>query len=215
MALSVEPPAEEPPAGTGPTSEAAPPQITGLRAGALPDGVEAFGWKPCPTRSGDENGMDLALLLSRSSHCRSGCMGCAIVSSHGEVLACHINGPFWDPINREHPSSDTHAEVNAIGLCARRGIACEGASAYITMPPCRRCFQVLASSGIKRIVSRKQFNSQDGDIFERTARQQGIALVIVADTEERKAAIAELVGASTGKRKREEDQQELQAESAG
>jgi tRNA(Arg) A34 adenosine deaminase TadA len=70
--------------------------------------------------------------------------------------------------------SDVHAEINAIGQVAsaahRRAtsttnattssssssssISTFGATAYITMPPCKNCFGALHASGIRRIVSR-------------------------------------------------------------
>lgn len=78
--------------------------------------------------------------------------------------------------------SDIHAEINAIGQVAKQQqqhllqqtthnsmqqpttqtndnsiISTQGATAYITMPPCNRCYGALYASGIKRIVSRKQY----------------------------------------------------------
>lgn len=78
--------------------------------------------------------------------------------------------------------SDIHAEINAIGQVAKQQqlhllqqtthnnsmqkpttqtnnplISTQGATAYITMPPCNRCYGALYASGIKRIVTRKQY----------------------------------------------------------
>ena len=61
--------------------------------------------------------------------------------------------------------SDVHAEINAIGQVAAAehatstvattsSITTFGATAYITMPPCKNCFGALHASGIRRIVSR-------------------------------------------------------------
>ena len=58
--------------------------------------------------------------------------------SRQRILAQAINTPLFSP-----DASDVHAEVNAIATCARRGQATEGATAYITMPPCKNCFMVL------------------------------------------------------------------------
>ena len=70
--------------------------------------------------------------------------------------------------------SDIHAEINAIGQVAKRqhytatdndngGIQSTfsttlGATAYITMPPCKKCFAALYTCGIQRIVTRKPYH---------------------------------------------------------
>lgn len=67
--------------------------------------------------------------------------------------------------------SDIHAEINAIGQVAKRqhytatdnGIQSTSsttlsATAYITMPPCKKCFAALYTCGIQRIVTRKPYH---------------------------------------------------------
>eukprot|EP00548_Thalassiothrix_antarctica_P011364 CAMPEP_0194155308 /NCGR_PEP_ID=MMETSP0152-20130528/63983_1 /TAXON_ID=1049557 /ORGANISM="Thalassiothrix antarctica, Strain L6-D1" /LENGTH=166 /DNA_ID=CAMNT_0038862055 /DNA_START=92 /DNA_END=592 /DNA_ORIENTATION=- len=51
--------------------------------------------------------------------------------------------------------SDNHAEINAIGEAAKYGRPTLDATAVITMPPCKRCFGALLSSGISQIVTTK------------------------------------------------------------
>ena len=80
--------------------------------------------------------------------------------------------------------SDIHAEINVIGQVAKQQqlhllqqstpnsmqkattpindnsiISTQDSTAYITMPPCNKCFGALYASGIKRIVSRKQYRT--------------------------------------------------------
>jgi dCMP deaminase len=50
-----------------------------------------------------------------------------------------------------------HAEQNAIAKCARKGIACEGATIYVTLAPCRDCARMIIQSGIKEVVYRDRF----------------------------------------------------------
>lgn len=45
-----------------------------------------------------------------------------------------------------------HSEANAIVQAARRGVAIDGATCYVTAQPCWNCFKLLANAGIKRIV---------------------------------------------------------------
>lgn len=44
-----------------------------------------------------------------------------------------------------------HAEHNAILNCAKNGISCEGATAYITGQPCASCLQYMYQAGISEI----------------------------------------------------------------
>ena len=77
-------------------------------------------------------------------------MGCVLVKDGG-IKALATNTPLF-----QQYASDVHAEVNAVSACARSGVATEGATAYITMPPCKHCFMVLQAAGIKRMVSRHE-----------------------------------------------------------
>eukprot|EP00913_Durusdinium_trenchii_P017143 g16122.t1 len=133
---------------------------------SLPEGMDTFEWEPLPTLSDDENSLDLALLLARNSQCKAGSMGCLVVQK-GQVIACHVNGPMWE-MNSRRPASDLHAEVQAIGRCAQLGRSTAGATVYVTMPPCRRCFMLLAASGVKRIVTRKAMLGQDAKDREKS-----------------------------------------------
>merc|ERR1719221_816106 len=118
---------EAPAAGEAVADQLPPLQV--LPPQALADGVDALGWEPLPALSRDENGMDLALLAARSSKCKCGSMGCVIASEAGQILAVHVNSAIWKP-DVKRPNSDVHAEINALGFCARaaHGVA-QGAHA--------------------------------------------------------------------------------------
>lgn len=45
-----------------------------------------------------------------------------------------------------------HAEANCIAVCARFGIAMEGASVYTTLQPCFECLRNLVQAGVAEIV---------------------------------------------------------------
>lgn len=167
------------------------PPLHSVAAGALPEALDLCGWAPEANEPCDEAGLRLALLVARNSRCRNGSMGCAVVSE-GVLVAAETNGPFWGSMDAKKPPSDVHAEVNAIGSCARRGVAIAGASVYITMPPCRRCFQLLAASGVGRIVVRKPLVGQEAGEIIAAAEELGIELVVLQDTPERHARVAEL-----------------------
>lgn len=100
--------------------------------------------------------------------------------------------------------SDVHAEINAIGQVAKMSrlpqnnfqlsnnkttitmshatkntVSTQGATAYITMPPCKKCFGALYASGITRIVSRRQASTT---LLE-TSAKNGIEMVCLTDKE--------------------------------
>ena len=104
--------------------------------------------------------MDLTLLVTRSSECKQGGMSCILVKLPPENEADSTS--LFDRIvsvstNRslyKENSSDIHAENFAIGEAAKAGRSTDQSMAYITMPPCSRCFAALLSAGIRRVVSR-------------------------------------------------------------
>lgn len=52
-----------------------------------------------------------------------------------------------------HCVRTVHAEANAIIQAARNGVRVEGATVYVTAPPCWGCFKMIANAGLARIVS--------------------------------------------------------------
>ena len=64
------------------------------------------------------------------------------------IVSVANNMPLYKP-----NSSDVHAEVTALGQCAKMGISTQGCTAYITMPPCKTCLGALVMAGIHRIVT--------------------------------------------------------------
>ena len=119
---------------------------------------ETYGWRLDSTLSDDDNMMDLLLLVTRSSKLKQGSMACILVrpkqeAEEEETLLSRIQSVAnnRDLYTRNH--SGIHAEVAAIGDAARNGRPTEHCTAYITMPPCRRCFCALYAAGITRVVT--------------------------------------------------------------
>jgi dCMP deaminase len=48
-----------------------------------------------------------------------------------------------------------HAEQNAICQCAKRGLPVEGATVYVNADICITCAKLMVSSGIARVVVRR------------------------------------------------------------
>ena len=53
-------------------------------------------------------------------------------------------------------TSDIHAEISALGQACQASHSTTGCTAYITIPPCKRCFAALVAFGIRRIVTRQE-----------------------------------------------------------
>jgi len=103
------------------------------------------------------------------------------VDFFGRIIAAATNTSLFK-LN----DSDIHAEINAIGQVSQQSLSgfptsttttttnsTRGATAFITMPPCKNCFGALYASGIVRIVSRKEHSS----ILQSTAEKVGIEMV--------------------------------------
>jgi len=83
----------------------------------------------------------------------------------------------------QHCMRTNHAEVNAIALAARKGIAVEGATLYCKMAPCHTCAKMVINAGIKRVVCQKRYHADSLDIL----REAGIVVTVLDDTIEQYA----------------------------
>lgn len=71
-----------------------------------------------------------------------------------------------------------HAEANAILKVASSTQACEGATLYITMSPCKECSKLVHQAGIKRIVYLNEYKDNAGIAFLEKA---GVSIEHIAD----------------------------------
>jgi dCMP deaminase len=99
--------------------------------------------------------MSIAFLIASRSCCERLHVGCVLVKDT-RVISVGYNGflpkaPHKSMVVNNHEQATVHAEQNAITDCAKRGVSCEDAQAYITHYPCINCFKVLAASGINKI----------------------------------------------------------------
>ncbi|MEX2368997.1 MAG: deaminase [Candidatus Paceibacterota bacterium] len=78
------------------------------------------------------------------------------VWSEGDPRNC-----FWQGVNIDL-STSLHAERVVISEAARKGIALEGASLYVTHFPCPTCAKAVASAGIKKLYYAQGYAVIDG-----------------------------------------------------
>ncbi|MBI1757174.1 MAG: dCMP deaminase family protein, partial [Fimbriimonas ginsengisoli] len=51
-----------------------------------------------------------------------------------------------------HCIRSLHAEQNALLQAAMLGVACQGATVYVTCQPCNTCAKMLINAGIQRVI---------------------------------------------------------------
>jgi dCMP deaminase len=105
--------------------------------------------------SWEEYFKDIVLCTAKRSPCKRLQVGCLIVKDN-RIIATGYNGflpgaEHKSIVRNDHEQATLHAEQNALTDCAKRGIACDGATVYITHYPCIICSRLLLGSGIKHI----------------------------------------------------------------
>ena len=98
---------------------------------------------------------EIVLATSKRSPCERLKVGCILVLDN-RIVSQGYNGflpgcPHVSIIRDNHEQATIHAEQNAICDCAKRGVSCNGATAYITHSHCLICARLLLASGISKI----------------------------------------------------------------
>ncbi len=105
--------------------------------------------------SWDEYFKKICSVTKERSSCERLKVGCLLVLDN-RIISQGYNGflpgcPHKSIVRNNHEQATVHAEQNAICDCAKRGVSCYGATAYITHYPCIICCRLLLASGIKKI----------------------------------------------------------------
>ena len=98
---------------------------------------------------------EIVEVTAKRSSCDRLHVGCILVKNN-RIVSQGYNGflpgcPHTSIVRNNHEQATVHAEQNAICDCAKRGVSCEGATAYVTHYPCIICCRLLLASGIKEI----------------------------------------------------------------
>jgi dCMP deaminase len=115
--------------------------------------------------SWDEYFKKICLVTSERSSCHGLQVGCLLVKDN-RIISQGYNGflpgcPHKSIVRNNHEQSTVHAEQNAICDCAKRGVKCNGSTAYITHYPCIICCKLLLASGIKEIKYIEDYKNDD------------------------------------------------------
>ena len=99
----------------------------------------------------------VARAIARCGECTSARVGCCILDRDGRMAAAYNHVPEGGRVC-SHPPEDgcpgrtIHAEVAAVAEAARHGVQLDGATAYVTLHPCKKCANLLHFAGVKNIV---------------------------------------------------------------
>jgi dCMP deaminase len=105
--------------------------------------------------SWDDYFKEIVQVTAKRSPCERLHVGCLLVAEN-RIISQGYNGflpgcEHKSIVRDGHEQATVHAEQNAIADCAKRGVSCRDATAYITHYPCIICCRLLLASGIKEI----------------------------------------------------------------
>lgn len=98
---------------------------------------------------------EITKVTAKRSSCHRLHVGCLLVKDN-RIISQGYNGylpgaPHEQVMRNGHEIATVHAEQNAVTDCAKRGVSCNEATAYITHYPCINCMKIMCAAGIKEI----------------------------------------------------------------
>tara|TARA_Y100001935_G_C17149692_1_gene429810 strand:+ start:205 stop:621 length:417 start_codon:yes stop_codon:yes gene_type:complete len=128
--------------------------------------------------SWEEYYSNLTKLTATRSPCKRLQVGCILINDN-RIIAQGYNGYLPGAIHEQklrdgHEMATVHAEQNAIADCAKRGVSCKGATAYITHYPCVNCMKILCAAGIREIKYSNDYNNDE--LIEYFAKHTNVSI---------------------------------------
>ena len=122
----------------------------------------------------DQAYLKMAMEWSKLSHCKRKQVGALIVKDKMIISDGYNGTPTGFDNCCEDDEGNTkwhvlHAEANAILKDASSTQACQGATLYITLSPCKECSKLIHQSGIRRMVYANAYKDDSGIDFLRKA----------------------------------------------
>lgn len=113
----------------------------------------------------DQYFMEIVQVTARRSPCHRLQVGCLLVLEN-RIVSQGYNGflpgcQHQSIVRDGHEQATVHAEQNAIADCAKRGVSCRGAVAYVTHYPCIICARLLLASGISMIKYIEDYHNDE------------------------------------------------------
>lgn len=121
---------------------------------------------------------EICMVTAKRSPCGRLQVGCILVVNN-RIVSQGYNGflpgcPHNSIVRNNHEQATVHAEQNALCDCAKRGVSCDGAQAYITHYPCLICTRLLLAAGIKEIFYINNYNNDE--LVEVLCNQKNVAI---------------------------------------
>lgn len=122
---------------------------------------------------------EIVLATAKRSPCERLKVGCLLVYEN-RIISQGYNGflpgcPHDSIIRDNHEQATVHAEQNSICDCAKRGVSCNGATAYVTHYPCLICTRLLLASGISKIYYVHEYKNDE--LVEIFAKQKHVDII--------------------------------------
>ena len=113
----------------------------------------------------DEYFSKIVKVTAERSPCERLQVGCLLVKEN-RIISQGYNGflpgcPHESIVRDNHEQATLHAEQNTLMDCAKRGVSCEGCSAYVTHYPCIICARLLLAGGIKKIYYLNDYKNDE------------------------------------------------------
>jgi len=127
--------------------------------------------------------LKMAKQWANLSHCKRKQVGSLIVKGKMIISDGYNGTPSGFDNCCEDDQGNTkwhvlHAEANAILKVASSTQACEGATLYITLSPCKDCCKLIHQAGIKRLVYANEYKDNSGLEFLKKANIELLHLSI-------------------------------------
>lgn len=129
--------------------------------------------------SWDEYFSKIVKVTAERSPCERLQVGCLLVKDN-RIISQGYNGflpgcPHESIVRDNHEQATLHAEQNALMDCAKRGVSCEGCTAYVTHYPCIICTRLLLAGGIKKINYLNDYKNDE--LVEKFTEQSNVEVV--------------------------------------
>ena len=108
---------------------------------------------------------EITSVTAKRSACHRLHVGCLLVKEN-RIISQGYNGylpgaPHEQVMRDGHEIATVHAEQNAVTDCAKRGVSCNNATAYITHYPCINCMKIMCAAGINKIKYINDYRNDD------------------------------------------------------
>jgi len=127
--------------------------------------------------------LKMAREWAKLSHCKRKQVGALIVKDKMIISDGYNGSPTGFENECEDENGNTkwhvlHAEANAILKVASSTQACNNATLYLTLSPCKDCSKLIHQSGIKRVVFSNSYKDTTGLDFLKKANVETTYLPI-------------------------------------